>query len=495
MPRTEALESVALVTKVLAVVKRNSQYRLNCHRIVIALVAIVLAIMLLDWRLAVADDNQQDELIKMVADLISGEDKDFRAVGFESVRSGAKSAEATRHFAALLPKLSPESQIGLLSALADRGDREARPALITLISMTQNEAIREAILRAFGTLGEAADVPVLVKSLSASQRERTASHISLKQLQGTEIANAILAVLPTCSAELQSDLLEILADRRETTTMPVMIQAAVNKDAIVRTAAMRALSKIAGPEQVAGMVCGVLRAETGRERDEAERAIVSACLRNPDVTAQAAPLIQAMQGLAAADAAVIVGTLGRVGGPDSLQIVETWIKDSDAGKQQSGLRALCNWPNASIVPRLLELFQQADLPATRAMLLAALIRVAPLPDERPNQERLALLEKTLLLCQENDDRNRVIERARAIRTIETLRFLLPFLENPVTSEKACGSIVELAHHRDLREPNKLEFDKALDIVLATSKNAESLERAKRYKIGQTWERPKVTSKQ
>ena len=55
--------------------------------------------------------------------------------------------------------------------------------------------------------------------------------------------------------------------------------------------------------------------------------------------------------------------------------------------------------------------------------------------------------------------------------------------------------MELAHHRDLREPNKLEFDKALDIVLATSKNAESLERAKRYKIGQTWERPKVTSKQ
>ena len=89
----------------------------------------------------------------------------------------------------------------------------------------------------------------------------------------------------------------------------------------------------------------------------------------------------------------------------------------------------------------------------------------------------------------------MIERARAIRTIETLRFLLPFVENPVTSEKACGSIVELAHHRDLREPNKLEFDKALDIVLATSKNAESLERAKRYKIGQTWERPKVTSKQ
>jgi hypothetical protein len=51
-------------------------------------------------------------------------------------------------------------------------------------------------------------------------------------------------------------------------------------------------------------------------------------------------------------------------------------------------------------------------------------------------------------------------------------------------------VVELAHHRSLRDANKDEFTKALDKVLATTKNEELVDRANRYKQGQTWERKK-----
>ena len=58
---------------------------------------------------------------------------------------------------------------------------------------------------------------------------------------------------------------------------------------------------------------------------------------------------------------------------------------------------------------------------------------------------------------------------------------------PLT-ETACETIVELAHHREIRDPNKVEFNKALDEVIAISKNPEVVERANRYKRGETWER-------
>jgi hypothetical protein len=57
---------------------------------------------------------------------------------------------------------------------------------------------------------------------------------------------------------------------------------------------------------------------------------------------------------------------------------------------------------------------------------------------------------------------------------------------------ASESVVELAHHRNLRQPNKAEFDKALDKVIATSKDAVVVERANRYKRNQTWARPMPT---
>ena len=100
----------------------------------------------------------------------------------------------------------------------------------------------------------------------------------------------------------------------------------------------------------------------------------------------------------------------------------------------------------------------------------------------------------MTLCQRDEDRKRVLERANAIRTIDTLRFVMPYLDDPKLAEPACQSVVELAHHRNLRDAHKDEFVKALDKVLGTTKNPELVERAERYKQGQTWERKKPAAK-
>ena len=71
-----------------------------------------------------------------------------------------------------------------------------------------------------------------------------------------------------------------------------------------------------------------------------------------------------------------------------------------------------------------------------------------------------------------------------------LRFLRPYADQSPFAQQACESIVELAHHRALRDANKEEFHAALDKVIETSKDAVVIDRANRYKKGQTWARPK-----
>ncbi|MFP6694424.1 MAG: hypothetical protein VB875_15485, partial [Pirellulales bacterium] len=73
---------------------------------------------------------------------------------------------------------------------------------------------------------------------------------------------------------------------------------------------------------------------------------------------------------------------------------------------------------------------------------------------------------------------------------DTLDFIMSFVDDPKFTEQACYSVVELAHHRSLREPHKAEFHKALDKVIKLSKDATVIDRAERYKKGQTWVRPK-----
>jgi hypothetical protein len=197
-----------------------------------------------------------------------------------------------------------------------------------------------------------------------------------------------------------------------------------------------------------------------------------------------------MTTLSASDRLAILPTAGRIGGSAALKVIEAAIADSDAELHDAGIRALCNWPNASITPRLLELAAKDTHPDHQTKALRALIRVAALADNRTDVERLELLRAALAVCTRDSERNLVLQRAQAIRIPETLRFLVPYMDQPAYARQACQSVVELAHHRNLRESNKAEFDQALDKVIQISGDATLIDRANRYKKNQTWVRPR-----
>lgn len=243
------------------------------------------------------------------------------------------------------------------------------------------------------------------------------------------------------------------------------------------------------------MVRGVLKAAAGGEHDEAERALVAVCTQNPGKEKAAAALLEQFKASDETTQEKLLPVLARVGGPGAIAVVDTLIADTAAAKHKLGITALTKWPDATVSQRLLDLLAASKDQAERDQILAALIRIAPLPDNKLNdKQKLDLLQKTMSLCQRDEDRRRVLERANAIRTIETLRFVVPYLDDPNLAEPACLSVVELAHHRNLRDANKDEFTKALDKVLATTKNEEVTDRAERYKQGQTWERKKPAAK-
>ncbi|HEV3025366.1 MAG TPA: HEAT repeat domain-containing protein [Pirellulales bacterium] len=472
---------------------------------------------------ALADDEPNDQLVKLVIGLVEDKDKDVRALGLEQVRTAAKGPGATRQFAALLPKLSTEAQAALLRALADRGDAAALPTVRDVLKSIADEAVRVAAIAALGSLGNEGDVRCLLNLLgAAAPAEREAARAGLIRLSGPKVAAEIATALAQAHAKpaesntakpaesntakpaaddtaqsatgdespLRVTLIEILAARRALDTLPAMLAAATDDDAAVRAAAMTALGQLAAPEQIPGMVQAVLRAEPGPERVAAEKAIMFVCRRADDPEKRAEPLLAAIDPLNAAQRTTMLPALGRVGGAAALAVIEAAIASPDADLHATGIRALCNWPDAAIAPRLIELVHDDQHPEHGTLALGALIRVAPLPDERSPQARLELLMQVLALCTNDAQRNQVLNRAQAVRTVETLRFLMPYVDQPDFAQQACESIVELAHHRELRDANKPEFHAALDKVIQTSQDPIVVERANRYKNGQTWVRPK-----
>ena len=186
---------------------------------------------------------------------------------------------------------------------------------------------------------------------------------------------------------------------------------------------------------------------------------------------------------------VLLPTLGRVGGPTIRGVVNAAMASGDPQRREAGLRALCNWPDDSVADDLLRLAETADSAAHRAMTFQAFVRVGGARDQRSDLQRLDRMKQAMAAAKTDEERALVLNRCRTSYAIESLRLVLPYLEQPEFAQLACETIVELAHHRELREPNKTEFDPALDKVIVLSKDAVVIDRANRYKRGETWERP------
>jgi HEAT repeat protein len=433
----------------------------------------------------------QDDAIALIVQLLGDKDKDVRAIALDQVRREAAGEAATLKFAELLPTLPADAQVGLLSALAGRGDKAAAPAVRSILTDATDEAVRVAATQALGSLGSGDDVPVLVKALASGPKpEQAAARASLVRLSGEAASAAIVEEMQRGPTPQRIALIEILATRR--TGIPELLKAAIDEDAAIRTAGMIALGEIGTPDQLAGMLQGVLKAKPGKERTAAERAVAAVCHRLPDNTDRAKPLIAAFDALSPKDrlTPLLLPTLGRVGGPEALIIVERALADSDFDMHSAGLAALCNWPDGAVAARLLELARTEEHAEHRKQALKALIRVAPLSDARSDSRRLDLVRTIFVMCQDDTERNLVLQRAKSIRTMATLRYVAAFLDDPKFDQQACETVVELAHHRGLREPNKGEFDPLLDRVVAISKDATVVDRAQRYKKGETWNRPK-----
>jgi hypothetical protein len=284
-------------------------------------------------------------------------------------------------------------------------------------------------------------------------------------------------------------LIDVLATRRARDVLPAFVAATVDDNAQVRSAAMAALGQIGLPGQIAEMIPGVLKAERGGERDAAERNVAMVCLRIENEDLRGDAVIKALESASPAQIDQLLSLVGRVGGKKLINFVAEIANGQDASRRKLGIDALSKWPDASVADKLLEIISKATDPAERSQAFQGYVKISATRDNRSDRQRLDRMKQAMTIAKTPEEESLVINRCRTAYDVETLRFVLPYVDRAPFAQLACETTVELAHHRELRDPNKAEFDKALDKVIAISKDPVVVDRANRYKRGETWTRP------
>lgn len=377
-------------------------------------------------------------------------------------------------------ELPEASQLVVLTAIRLRGEPALAPLAIQAVG-SESPAIARAAIAAVAQLAGAAGLEVLLPLAQHSEPLADAAWQALAALRGPEVDSGLITALQAASQpEHQVRLIRTLDARDATASVPALIRLAADAEGQVQAAAVAALSRMARHEHVPAAVELMRSLPRGGLRDAVEKGVMLALEELPQADQRTAAVLAGVELEADAQRIEFLPLLGRIGGDQALELVQAALEHPAAEMYEAGVRAVANWPNARVVSQLEQLAREAREPHQRIWALRALIRVSTLPGELADSQKLQLLSRAMALATRDDERVLAIRRAAAVRTRDALLFVQPFLEDERLAEPASQTVVELAHHTELREAHADVFRSALRRVLERTTDTELTHRALRY---------------
>lgn len=439
-----------------------------------------------------ANDNEKrvaDEATRALADIAGGEDRNVLRKNANETKMPMAipyaSEDAVADWMKNYDSLDDLAKAQTLANLAVRRDRRyIKQALDGLKS--DDAVLRDAAITAVGALGSSREIPVLLDQVfeggNRDLAKRTLTRMNDRMLD--------VQLLGRLGSEKDfgrfAHVANILKDRNYSAALPAILEKAALPDSPDRLQLMHIAEPLATKDKVGDFVAVWEKITDRGQKDQAEQVIARL------VDGDSAPVTAKRTNANYAD---MFSLLGRIGDDKSLEEIRNRVfgKSLPQGMTASpeltaaALRAMCNWPNARVANDLIQVVEDQKFSNPEHIsALRGYIRVASLPNDRiginvRERGKVEMLEKAMQLSVRNDEKRLVIQRAGQVRHADSLSFIMRYFDEPQLQEEVCQSVVELAHHTDLRNSAKDQFKSALDKVLETTKDQNRRDRAKRYR--------------
>ncbi|MBN2594697.1 MAG: HEAT repeat domain-containing protein [Sedimentisphaerales bacterium] len=280
--------------------------------------------------------------VPLLIEQLRSEDKERLGVGLRTARE-LPGRDVTEALAAEMARLSPDRRPLLLLALADRSDSAVLP---TVHKAAQNgpKDLRITAINILIRLGDVTCVPVLLEAAieDDAMLEQAATE-TLIRLPGNDVDADLLARLPQAQGRLQQLLIELVGQRQISKALPAVVSSLHDTDANIRGAAVRTVGIIGQDRQTADLVKLLQETSSSSERSDIEKALLAISGR---CGARCIPHLQPLTWSRDSGLHMIgLHALAIIGGSDALAAVKSAIESAEPPVQDEAVRILSTWPN------------------------------------------------------------------------------------------------------------------------------------------------------
>ncbi|MHB8897494.1 MAG: HEAT repeat domain-containing protein [Thermoguttaceae bacterium] len=412
--------------------------------------------------------------IPLLVEQLKSDDARLRGVALRAARLIAGEAVA-QALLGLVEQAPPDQQAKLLTALADRGDAAALPAVVKAAG-SQVEELRLAAIEALVRLGGADNVGLLLEAAADPDEDiAAAARQVLVAMPGAEVDAAVVAAVAGSQGKALALAIETAGERRIMAASEALEKAAQSADPQIQTAAVRALGETVGLDKLPGLIDRLVRAKSDEEKAVLEEAIKDTVIRMPDEDACAAVIAQRIQTAPAEVKVFLTDRLLDISGQTALKTVVAMARSNDPAMQDKATEALGNWVSADAAPELYQLAKDLKDEKYKIRALRGYIRIARQlnPSE---EERMEICRNTLAIAERIDEKKLVMEVVGRYPSAAALQIAVSATGDAEMRENACQVAIAIAEK--IVATDKAAVAQAMETVAAKTRNAGRSARAK-----------------
>ena len=423
---------------------------------------------LFSYAICFAESDESDDAITLVIDILKSGDQEMQAAAIAMVRE-MPGKEITEALAKELPNLSATSKVQLLSALGDRGDAAALPAVITSVK-TKDESVRIAALKALGQLGDASSVGLLSQTAAATiGAEQKAARESLYRLRGPKVDGAVLAGITKAESKTKVELIKSAGERNISSGVSVLLKTAKDSDRKVRFESFKVLKVIAGPEHLPALVELLLNLRSSSDGNEAQKMVAAVAHKIEDKNRQAEAVLAVLPSVKdVKKQCSLLSVLGKIGDSGALPRLREALNSDDIESRGAAIRALAEWPTSEPAVDLLKAAQSSENRVHRILALRGSVRLLGLDNNRAPEETIEMYKKAMTLAPDAIEKRRVLSGLANTKSLSALQMSADYLQDKTLFREAEFAVVKIAG--DIYERFPQQTRDVLKKIVQTSKN-------------------------
>jgi len=392
--------------------------------------------------LTLLTDIKGKEAVEPLFAVLGNIHNDLRATALELINR-FEGADITTGLAAKMTGAPVEAQTQIIASLALRGDKTAFPAVRDKLK-SDDKALRLAAIPAATRLGGSEVIPDLFGLLnSEDSAEIAAVEQSLLQFPKDQIVPEAVNTLEKVPVAGQAALIRIMAARGATEDLELIFAKAKSPDENIRLAALRALEPLVTENELARLIKLLGEPLTPPEKVLIQNAIVASANQIADPESRADLILEAMPKARAENLADLIHPLPEIGGKKALEAVLAQTRSDDLEVQTAAVYALSQWPDFGAVAPLFDICRTMGSRKFLNLGLQGIVRLVE-AEELSSQEKSKLLTEAMAVASEPGEKKIVLEGFSGVKTMDSLRLVSSFLDDPNLNAEAAQAAALIA---------------------------------------------------